>query len=146
MEVAFCQFHTIKEVFFLGQAGNKETAKAHWSRLKLLKQEQVDEDTNAETRMASNKQHKINTWQNSTSHGIDVSEQLDAHFNILMIHLMCHWVEQIHLYGALKRYSAERHEQTHEPNLKDGWTTSNHNLNNLPQVMACHCRILCFKD
>jgi len=58
---------------------------------------------------------------------------------------MSHWVEQIHRYGALQQYSAKRHEQAHEMNLKDGWNTSNHNLNYLPHVITFQRRILCFK-
>jgi len=58
---------------------------------------------------------------------------------------MSHWVEQIHRYGALQQYSAERHEQAHRTNLKDGWNTSNHNLNYLPQVITFKRRILCFE-
>jgi len=30
-------------------------------------------------------------------------------------------------------------------NLKDGWNTSNYNLNNLPQVITFQRRILCFE-
>jgi len=58
---------------------------------------------------------------------------------------MSHWVEQIPRYGAVQQYSAERHEQAHKTNLKDGWNASNHNLNYLPQVMTFQRRILCFK-
>jgi len=58
---------------------------------------------------------------------------------------MSHWAEQIRRYGALQQYSAERHEEAHETNLKDGWNTSNHNLNYLPQVITFHRRILCFE-
>jgi hypothetical protein len=45
----------------------------------------------------------------------------------------------------LEQYSAERHEQAHKTNLKDGWNASNHNLNYLPQVITFQCRILCFE-
>jgi hypothetical protein len=48
-------------------------------------------------------------------------------------------VEQIRRYGTLQQYSAERHEQAHKKNLKDGWNTSNHNLNYLPQVVTFQC-------
>jgi hypothetical protein len=58
---------------------------------------------------------------------------------------MSHWVEQILRYGALPHYSAERHEQAHKTNLKDGWNASNHNLNYLPQVITFQRRILCFE-
>jgi len=45
----------------------------------------------------------------------------------------------------LLQYSAERHEQAHKTNLKDGWNASNHNLNYLPQVITFQRRILCFE-
>jgi len=87
----------------------------------------------------------MNTWQDYISHEIDVSKELDANFNSPKIHLMSHWVEQIRRYGALQHYSAERHEQVHKTNLKDGWNASNHNLNYLPQVITFQRRILCFE-
>jgi hypothetical protein len=59
--------------------------------------------------------------------------------------LMSHRVEQNRRYGALQQYSAERHEQAHKTNLKDGWNTSNHNLNYLPQVITFQRHILCFQ-
>jgi hypothetical protein len=58
---------------------------------------------------------------------------------------MSHWAEQVRRYGALQQYSAERHEQAHTTNLKDGWNTSNHNLNYLPQVITFQRRILCLE-
>jgi len=45
----------------------------------------------------------------------------------------------------LQQYSAERHEQVHETNLRDGWNASNYNLNYLPQVITLQRRILCFE-
>jgi hypothetical protein len=45
----------------------------------------------------------------------------------------------------LQQYSAERHEQSHKTNLKNGWNASNHNLNYLPQVITFQCRILGFE-
>jgi hypothetical protein len=58
---------------------------------------------------------------------------------------MSHWVEQIRRYRALQQYSAERHEQAHKSNLKDGWNASNHNLNYLPHVITFQRCILCFE-
>ena len=58
---------------------------------------------------------------------------------------MSHWAEQVRRYGALQQYSAERHEQAHKTNLKDGWNASNHNLNYLPQVLTFQRHILCFE-
>ena len=59
---------------------------------------------------------------------------------------MSRWVEQICRYGALQQYSTERYEQAHKPNLKDGWNSSKHSLNHLPQVIAFQRRILCFES
>ena len=70
---------------------------------------------------------------------------LVAEFNFLKIHLSSHWVEQIRRDGALQQYSAERHDQAHKTNLKDGWNASTHNLNYLPQVITFQRRILCFE-
>jgi len=86
----------------------------------------------------------MNAWREYISHKIDVSKELDADFNFPKIHLMSHWVEQICRYGALQQYSAERHEQAHETNLKDSWNTSNGNLNYLPQVITIQRHILSF--
>jgi len=87
----------------------------------------------------------MNAWQDHISHEIDISKQLDADFNFPKIHLMSHWAEQIHRYRDLQQYSAKRHEQAHETNLKDGWNASNHNLNYLPQVITFQRRILGFE-
>jgi len=102
----------------------------------------VDEETNAETWTWSKKRYEMNVWCDYISHKIDVSKELDADFNFPKINLLSHWVEQIRRYGALQRYSAERHEQAHKTNLKDGWNASNHNHNYLPQVITFQHRIL----
>jgi hypothetical protein len=70
---------------------------------------------------------------------------LNADFNFPKIHLMSDWVKQVRRYRAWQQYSAERHEQAHKTNLMDGCNASNHNLNNLPQVIIFHRRILCFE-
>jgi len=44
----------------------------------------------------------------------------------------------------LQQYSAERCEQAHKTNLKDGWNASIHNLNYLRQVITFQRHILCF--
>jgi hypothetical protein len=87
----------------------------------------------------------MNALRDYIRHEIDVSKELDADFNFLKIHSMSHWVVQIRRHGALQQYSAERHEQAHTTNLKDGWNTSNHKLNYLPQVITFQRRILCFE-
>jgi len=69
--------------------------------------------------------------------------QLDADFNIPKIHLMSHWAEHIHRYGALLQYSGKIYDQAHKTTLKDGWNASNHNLNYFSQVITYQCCILC---
>jgi hypothetical protein len=76
---------------------------------------------------------------------INVSKELLADFQFPKINSMSHWVAQIHQYRALQQYSAERYEQAHKMNLKHGWNASNHNLNNLPQVITFQRHILCFE-
>jgi len=145
MEDALHRFHTFKHGFLLGRAGKQAKAKANALRTELVEKRKVDEKTNAETWMPSKKRREMNAWRDYISHEIDISKELDADFNILKIHLMSHWAEQIRRYGALQQYSAERHEQAHKTNLKDGWNTSNHNLHYLPQVITFQRRILCFE-
>jgi hypothetical protein len=69
-------------------------------RTQLVKKRKVDEETTPETWMPSKKWSQINGWQDYITHKIDVSIELDADFNCLMIHLMSHWVEQICHYEA----------------------------------------------
>jgi len=139
------RFHTVKDVVLLGRAGKKAKAKANALRMQLVKKRKVEKDINAETWTPSKKRRKMNAWRDYISHDIHVPKELDADFNFPKIHLMSHWVEQIHCYGALQQYSAERHEQAHKTNLKDGWNASNHNLNYLPQVITFQRRIRCFE-
>jgi len=145
MEDALCCFHTFKDVFLLGRASKKAKAKAIALRTELVKKRKVDEETNAETWTPSKKQREMNAWRDYISHEIDVSKELDADFNFPKIHLMSHWVEQIRRYRALQQYSAERHEQVHTTNLKDGWNASNHNLYYLLQVITFQRRFLCIE-
>ena len=95
LEDASCCFHPFKDVFLLGQAGNKAKAKANALRMELVKKQQVDEEINAGTWTPSIKQHEMNAWWDYISHEIDVSKELDADFNFPPIHLMSHWVEPI---------------------------------------------------
>jgi len=88
---------------------------------------------------------EMNAWRDYISQEIDICKEFDADFNCPKIHLMSHWAEQVHRYRALQQYSAERHDQAHKTNLKDGWNASNHNLNYLPQVITLQRRILCFE-
>jgi len=139
------RFHTFKDVFLLGGASEKAKGRANALRPELVQKQTVDGETNAEPWTPSKKRRKMNAWQDYISHEVDISQGLDADFNFPMIHLMSHQAEQIRWYGALQQYSAERHEQAHKPNLKDGWNAPNHNLNYLPQVLTYQRRILCFE-
>jgi len=67
----------------------------HTLRMELVKQRTVDEETHGETWTPSTKQREMNCWLDYISHGIDVSKELDADFNLPKIHLMSHCVEQI---------------------------------------------------
>ena len=95
MEDALRRFHTVKDVFLLGRAGKKVKAKANALRMKLVKKQKVDEETNADSWMLSKKQREINAWRDYISHEIDISKELDADFNLPKFHLMSHWAEQI---------------------------------------------------
>jgi len=110
----------------------------------LVNERKVDKKTNAETWTLSKMLREMNSKRDIISHKIDVSKQLDAHCNIPKIHLMLHWVEQIHQYGALHQYSAKRHEQAHKMNLKDDRDTAKHIVNCLLQVITFQRRILGF--
>jgi len=145
MEDALHHLHTFKDVLLLGRAGKKEKAKSNAPTTELVKKWKVDQETNAETWTPSKQRHEMNAWQDYISDGIDVPKELNADFNFPKIHLMSHWVEEIRRYGALQKYSAERHDEAHKTNLKDGWNTSNYNLNYLPQVITFQRPIRCFE-
>jgi len=90
IEDASRRFHTVKDVFLLGQASKWAKAKASALRTELVKKRKVDEETNAETWMPSKKWREMNTWCDYISHKIDNSKELDADFNFPKIHLMSH--------------------------------------------------------
>jgi len=136
MEDTLHRFHTFKNVFLLGRAGEKVNDKANALRTELMKTRKVDEEPNSDCWTPSKKWREMNAWRDFISPEIDISKEFDADFIFPNIHLMSHWAEQILLYGALQQCSAERHEHAHKMNLKDGWNASNHNLNNLPQVIT----------
>jgi hypothetical protein len=145
IEDALHSVHIFKDIFLLGRASKKVKAKANALGTELMKKQKVDEDTNAETWTLSKKWREMNAWRDYISHKIDVSKELNADFNFLKIHLMSHWVKQSRQYGALQKYSSERHVQAYKTNLKHGWNASNHKLNDLPQVITIQSRILCFE-
>jgi len=120
MDDALHRFHTLKDDFLLGPGGKISKAKANALGMELLKKWMVDEETNAETWTPSKKRHELNAWGDYISYEIDVSKVLNAHFDIPKIHLMSHWARRIRWYGALHKYSTERHEQVHKMDLKDG--------------------------
>jgi len=145
MEDALRRFHTFNDVFLPGRAGTKPKPKANGLRTELVKKRKVDEERHAGTWTQSKKRREMNAWQEYTSHETDASKELDPDLDYLMIQAMSMWVKQIWRYGPVHQYSAERHEQAHTMNLKDGQNASNHNLNCLPQVITIQRRILCFE-
>jgi len=142
---SLCCFHTLKDVFLLGRASKKANAKSYVLRTELMTKQNVDRETNSVTGTLSKKRCKMNARWGYISHKIDVSKELDADFNCLKIHLMSDWVKQICRYGAFQQYSAQRHGQAPEMNLKDGWNASNDNLNFLPLVITYLRRMLGFE-
>jgi hypothetical protein len=119
MEDALHSIHTLKDVFLLGRAGKKAKAKANALRTELMKKRKVDEETHAETWTPYMKRREMHAWPDYICHQIDISKKFDPHFKFLKINLMSHWAEQVHQYGVLQHYSAERYEQAHKTNLKD---------------------------
>jgi hypothetical protein len=95
--------------------------------------------------MLSKKRRKMTAWRDYISHEINISKELDADFNFLMIHLMSHRAKLIRRYGTLQQYSAESRWHANKTNLKDGRNASNHNLNYLPQVTTFQRSILGFE-
>jgi len=144
MEDSLHRFHTFEHVFLLGRAAKKVKAKANALKTELVKKRKVDNDTYAETWTPSKMRHEIIAWRDYTSYKIDISKELNSGFNFLKIHLISHWADKIHRYGALQQYSAERPEQAHKTNLMDGWNSSNYHLNHLPHVITFQRRIHCF--
>jgi hypothetical protein len=61
----------------------------------------------------------MNACREYISQEIDISKELDADFNLPMIHRMSHSAKQIRQYGSLQHYSAERNNQVHKTNIKD---------------------------
>jgi hypothetical protein len=102
MEATLCRFHTFKDVFLLGRAGNKAQAKPNALRMDVVKKGKVHKETQVETGTPSKKERETNTRKDYISHGIDVSKELNADFNFLHIHLMSHLVEQIRRYRGFK--------------------------------------------
>jgi hypothetical protein len=95
MEFVLRHFGTFQDSFSLGRPSKKAKAKANTLGTELVKKQKVDEKTNAETWKQSKKRHKMNSWWDYISHGIDVSKELNADFNCPKTHLMTHSVEQI---------------------------------------------------
>jgi len=75
MEDALGRFHTFKDDFLLGRAGNEAKAIANPVRTGLMKKQLVDQDTNAETWTLSKMRREMNTWQVYISSQIDVSKE-----------------------------------------------------------------------
>jgi len=143
MEDALHCFHNLRDVFFHVRASENVKAKANALRMELMKRRKVGDKRNAERWTPSRKRCETNPWRDYISREIDVAKELDADFNFLKIHLMCHCVKHIRRYGALQQYFAERHDQEDTTHHKDVWNASNHTLNVLPQVITFQHRILC---
>jgi len=132
-----------KDVFLVGRAGIEVKAKAHALTMELVKKRKVDNETHAESWTPSNRRHEMNACWDYVCHKIDDWKELHADYNIPKIQSMSHWVERIRQFCAMKQCSAESHEEAYKMNLKDGWYTSNHNLNYLARVINFQCHILC---
>jgi hypothetical protein len=91
----------------------------------------------------SKKQRKMNIWRNYNSHEIDVAKEFDADFNFPKIHMISHWVERIRRYGSFQQTCVQSHDEAHNTNLKNGWNSTNHNLNFLRHLTTFQHRILC---
>jgi hypothetical protein len=63
-------------VFLLGRAGKKANAKANALRLELIQKGKLNEETNAETWMPSERWYEMITWRNYISYKIEVSKKL----------------------------------------------------------------------
>jgi hypothetical protein len=72
---ALCLFHTFKDDFLLGRAGNKAKAEANALTTELVMKRKVDEETNTESWTPCKMLHEMNTWQDYISHEIDVSKE-----------------------------------------------------------------------
>jgi hypothetical protein len=63
MEDTLCHFHTFKGVSLLRRHGKKVKANGNSLGTELVKNQKVEEETNADTRTPSNKQREINPWR-----------------------------------------------------------------------------------
>ena len=88
-------FHTFNDGFLLRQAGKRAKAKTNALRTELVKNQKVDDTSNAETWTPSKKWREMNALWDYFSHEIDNSEELDADFNFPKIDLISYWAEQI---------------------------------------------------
>jgi len=75
MEDALHNFPTFKDVIVLGRAGKMPRAKANTLRTELIKNQKVDEETNAETWTLSKKRRQMNAWQYYISPEMDVPKR-----------------------------------------------------------------------
>jgi len=63
MADALRRFHTFKDVFLLGQAGENVKTKANDPRMALMKKRKGDKETNTETWTPFKKQREMNSGQ-----------------------------------------------------------------------------------
>jgi hypothetical protein len=102
MEDALRRFHPFKDVFLLRPAGQEVKAKAYALRTELVKKRQIVKPRSAETCMLSKKWREMNPGKDYIRHGIDISKELEANFNIPKIHVKSHRVNQVRRYGAFQ--------------------------------------------
>jgi len=136
MEDAVHPFLSFKDVVLIAQAGHSAKPEANVQLTELLTKWKEDEETNAATLTPSKKRHDMNALWNYYSHEVDVSKEFVSNFNFPKKHLISHSVKYICWYRSFQQYSAKKHEEAHNMNLKDSWNASNHNLNYLPQVIT----------
>jgi hypothetical protein len=70
-------------------------AKGNTLRTKLVKKRKVDKEINPETSTLSKMRPEMNACRDYIWHVIDASQDFDATFNFLKIHLISHRVQQI---------------------------------------------------
>ena len=71
-------------------------AKANALKTEFVKKRKLEDEANAVIWMLSKMWCQMNAWRDFISHEIDVPKESDADCNFLKIHLMSHWVKQIH--------------------------------------------------
>jgi len=74
MEDALNRFHNFNDVSLHGQAGKRAKARANALRMEVVKNQNLDEETNAETWTLAKKRRGMKDWREYISHELDVSK------------------------------------------------------------------------